>query len=129
MELRKDPITRSWVVVGHPERQTERAGPCPLCPENREQANVLLELPQQGQWQVRAYPHCGCAQQTEPARARCVRKIESRPTSCSNCLSRDSGKSARIRTSDRSTILRATRGAAPTDFSIAWPRSVRTKLL
>src|SRR5271170_7718365 len=57
MELRKDPITRSWVVVGHPERQKERAGLCPLCPENREQANILLALPQQGQWQVRAYPH------------------------------------------------------------------------
>jgi UDPglucose--hexose-1-phosphate uridylyltransferase len=57
MELRKDPITRSWVVVGHPERKEERAEPCPLCPENRLKAPVLLELPAQGNWQVRAYPH------------------------------------------------------------------------
>ncbi len=57
MELRKDPITRSWVVIGHPEREKERAGPCPLCPGNTPQAQVLLELPAQGQWQVRAYPH------------------------------------------------------------------------
>jgi UDPglucose--hexose-1-phosphate uridylyltransferase len=57
MELRKDPITRSWVVVGHPERKEERAEPCPLCPENRLNAPVLLELPAQGNWQVRAYPH------------------------------------------------------------------------
>ena len=57
MELRKDPITRSWVVVGHPEREKERAEPCPLCPENRTNARVLVELPERGNWQVRAYPH------------------------------------------------------------------------
>lgn len=57
MELRKDPITRSWVVVGHQERQKPRPGPCPLCPENRIETRSLLELPRQGPWQVRAYPH------------------------------------------------------------------------
>ena len=57
MELRKDPITRSWVVVGHPEREADRPGPCPLCPGNRVETHVLLELPSQGPWQVRAYPH------------------------------------------------------------------------
>ena len=57
MELRKDPITRSWVVVGHPERQKPRADACPLCPGNRIETRSLLELPRQGPWQVRAYPH------------------------------------------------------------------------
>ena len=57
MELRKDPITRSWVVVGHQERQKPRPGPCPLCPENRLETRSLLELPRHGQWQVRAFPH------------------------------------------------------------------------
>ncbi len=57
MELRKDPITRSWVVVGHPEREKLRPDPCPLCPENRLETHALLELPQQGTWQVRAFPH------------------------------------------------------------------------
>ncbi|MGH9712049.1 MAG: galactose-1-phosphate uridylyltransferase [Candidatus Acidiferrales bacterium] len=57
MELRKDPITRSWVVVGHPEQEKLRPDPCPLCPENRLETSVLLDLPQQGPWQVRAYPH------------------------------------------------------------------------
>jgi UDPglucose--hexose-1-phosphate uridylyltransferase len=57
MELRKDPITRSWVVVGHPERQKQRSDPCPLCPQNRIETRSLLELPSQGAWQVRAYPH------------------------------------------------------------------------
>jgi UDPglucose--hexose-1-phosphate uridylyltransferase len=57
MELRKDPITRSWVVVGHPERERERAEPCPLCPENRPQQKVLLQLPANGQAQVQVFPH------------------------------------------------------------------------
>jgi UDPglucose--hexose-1-phosphate uridylyltransferase len=57
MELRKDPITRSWVAIGHPERAVDRPGPCPLCPENRIETRSLLELPAQGRWRVRAYPH------------------------------------------------------------------------
>jgi UDPglucose--hexose-1-phosphate uridylyltransferase len=57
MELRKDPITRSWVVVGHPEREKVREDPCPLCPGNRIETHSLLELPRPGPWQVREYPH------------------------------------------------------------------------
>ena len=57
MELRKDPITRSWVVVGHPERASERAEPCPICSEASRAGPVLLQLPAHGSWQVRAYPH------------------------------------------------------------------------
>jgi UDPglucose--hexose-1-phosphate uridylyltransferase len=57
MELRKDPITRSWVVVGHPEREKVRQDPCPLCPGNGIETRNLLELPRQGPWQVRVYPH------------------------------------------------------------------------
>jgi UDPglucose--hexose-1-phosphate uridylyltransferase len=57
MELRKDPITRSWVVAGHPEREKVRLGPCPLCAGNRIETKTLLDLPSQGKWQVRVYPH------------------------------------------------------------------------
>jgi UDPglucose--hexose-1-phosphate uridylyltransferase len=57
MELRKDPITRSWVVVGHPEREKVRPDPCPLCPNNRVEKRAIMELPEQGPWQVRVYPH------------------------------------------------------------------------
>jgi UDPglucose--hexose-1-phosphate uridylyltransferase len=57
MELRKDPITRSWVVVGHKERQRDRSGPCPLCPEHRIETHSIFESPAQGKWQVRVYPH------------------------------------------------------------------------
>lgn len=57
MELRKDPITRSWVVVGHPEREKVRPDPCPLCGDNRVETRAIMDLPEQGQWQVRVYPH------------------------------------------------------------------------
>ncbi len=57
MELRKDPITRSWVAIGHPERAADRPGPCPLCPENRLETRGLLALPPEGRWKVRAFPH------------------------------------------------------------------------
>ena len=57
MELRKDPITRSWVVVGQREREREQQDPCPLCPENGIETPDLLTLPPHGQWQVRVYPH------------------------------------------------------------------------
>ena len=57
MELRKDPITRSWVVAGHPEREKVRPDPCPLCPENRIETQTLLALPPEGKCQVRVYPH------------------------------------------------------------------------
>jgi len=57
MELRKDPITRSWVAVGHPERTADRGGPCPLCPENRIETRPLISLPAEGRWKVRVFPH------------------------------------------------------------------------
>jgi UDPglucose--hexose-1-phosphate uridylyltransferase len=57
MELRKDPITRSWVIVGHRERETARPDPCPLCPADRFGTQPLLELPAHGPCQVRAFPH------------------------------------------------------------------------
>ena len=57
MELRKDPITRSWVAVGQPEREKLRPDPCPLCPDSKIPAGVILELPAQGPWQVRVFPH------------------------------------------------------------------------
>jgi UDPglucose--hexose-1-phosphate uridylyltransferase len=57
MELRKDPITRSWVVVGPPDREKIPEDPCPLCPDTPVETHVLLDIPANGTWQVRAYPH------------------------------------------------------------------------
>ncbi|MGH9790960.1 MAG: galactose-1-phosphate uridylyltransferase [Candidatus Acidiferrales bacterium] len=55
LQLRKDPITRSWVVIGHAERQPATAEACPLCAAGN--ASILLALPSQGVPQVRVVPH------------------------------------------------------------------------
>jgi UDPglucose--hexose-1-phosphate uridylyltransferase len=57
MELRKDPITRSWVVAGHREIACETTGGCPFCPEKTNSRNALLRLPAQGPSQVVVFPH------------------------------------------------------------------------
>jgi UDPglucose--hexose-1-phosphate uridylyltransferase len=57
MELRKDPITASWVVLGLREDTCETSGGCPFCPAKVDARQVLLRLPQQGPWQVAAMPH------------------------------------------------------------------------
>lgn len=57
MELRKDPITRSWVVAGHREIACETTGGCPFCPEKTSSRNALLRLPGQGTSQVVVFPH------------------------------------------------------------------------
>ncbi len=56
MELRKDPITRSWVVVGHPEDVEQPAG-CPLCPGHESAQPALWTAPATGPWKVRVIPH------------------------------------------------------------------------
>ena len=57
MELRKDPVTRSWIVVGHPEHPDSPDAACPLCPGNEGENRPILSLPTSGQWQVRVLPH------------------------------------------------------------------------
>jgi UDPglucose--hexose-1-phosphate uridylyltransferase len=57
MELRKDPITRSWVVVGHREDTSETTEGCLFCPAKIESKPVLLRLPAQGPAQVTVLPH------------------------------------------------------------------------
>jgi UDPglucose--hexose-1-phosphate uridylyltransferase len=57
MELRKDPITRSWVVVGHREDTCATTGGCPFCPEKIDARPALLRLPSWGTPQVTVLPH------------------------------------------------------------------------
>src|SRR5579863_7377902 len=57
MELRKDPITRSWVVVGHRENTCATTGGCPFCPEKTDFKSALLRLPQEGPTLVSVFPH------------------------------------------------------------------------
>ncbi|HVB34984.1 MAG TPA: DUF4931 domain-containing protein [Patescibacteria group bacterium] len=57
MELRKDPITRSWVVVGKGEDSPAASVACPLCPGQEGQSKPILALPASGPWRVRVIPH------------------------------------------------------------------------
>ena len=55
MELRRDPITQSWVVLGHRD-VTEETG-CPFERPAIDKQQAILSVPSEGQWQVRVLPH------------------------------------------------------------------------
>ena len=57
MELRKDPITRSWVVIGQRHDTCVTSGGCPFCPTQVDSKSPLLRLPPHGQAQVVVLPH------------------------------------------------------------------------
>ena len=57
MELRKDPVTRSWVIVGRRGDSCETSGGCPFCPEKTSARSALLRLPSDGPAQVSVFPH------------------------------------------------------------------------
>lgn len=44
MELRKDPITRSWVIVGEEERRRQSDGHCPFCPGSPNQPQLITTV-------------------------------------------------------------------------------------
>jgi UDPglucose--hexose-1-phosphate uridylyltransferase len=60
MELRKDPITRSWVITGDdvPE-STPHAGACPFCGDSAKSLQVIATLPglDGSPWSARAVVH------------------------------------------------------------------------
>jgi UDPglucose--hexose-1-phosphate uridylyltransferase len=59
MELRKDPITRSWVITGDDVAEpVVRPGPCPFCGDSA-QLQVIATLPglAGGAWSARAVVH------------------------------------------------------------------------
>jgi hypothetical protein len=58
MELRKDPITRSWVMTG--DEPAEGARPetvCLFCPDSANPTQVISSLPSAGEWSTRAVVH------------------------------------------------------------------------
>jgi UDPglucose--hexose-1-phosphate uridylyltransferase len=59
VELRKDPITQSWVIQDQGERLWQRMDVCPLCPGQESYCpQTICALPQgQANWQVRVVPH------------------------------------------------------------------------
>jgi UDPglucose--hexose-1-phosphate uridylyltransferase len=56
MEIRRDPITQSWVVLGQHEGPEEGAA-CPFEGERMEKQRAILSVPAEGAWQVRVIPH------------------------------------------------------------------------
>lgn len=60
MELRKDPITRSWVITGdEPDGNAEFAALCPFCPESGDQHHVIASISSGGghAWSTRSVVH------------------------------------------------------------------------
>jgi len=61
MELRKDPLTRSWVLTGDdiPENLERPAAECPLCPNAAPQLHQISSRPavHGGPWSARAVVH------------------------------------------------------------------------
>lgn len=57
MELRKDPITRSWVVIGQPKTDELERELCPFCPGHEPDQKVIVAEPPGADWQVRVLPH------------------------------------------------------------------------
>jgi UDPglucose--hexose-1-phosphate uridylyltransferase len=57
MEIRRDPITQSWVVLGQREHLDDASEPCPFDGGIVERQPAILTFPAEGQWQVRVLPH------------------------------------------------------------------------
>src|SRR6266498_4485575 len=59
MELRKDPITRSWVVTGEGASAPRLQSGCPFCPESPQQPQVISSMASvnYGPWSARAVVH------------------------------------------------------------------------
>src|SRR5271155_338865 len=59
MELRKDPITRSWVMTGDdPAETTPRAQTaCRFCPDSPDATQVIAALPSAAGWSARSMVH------------------------------------------------------------------------
>lgn len=57
MELRKDPITQSWIILGQREVGSESVADCPFEPESLAKLKAIMNWPADGPWQVRVVPH------------------------------------------------------------------------
>src|SRR5260370_30492339 len=57
MEIRRDRITQSGVVLGERESLGDSPQPCPFEPGTVEKRPSILTWPAEGAWQVRVLPH------------------------------------------------------------------------
>jgi len=57
MELRKDPVTQSWIILGQREASADSAADCPFDPPGAAKLKPILAWPPDGPWQVCVVPH------------------------------------------------------------------------
>ena len=57
MELRKDPITRSWVMTGDEPSVPRPEGACRFCPDSSEATQVISAVPAASGWSARSMVH------------------------------------------------------------------------
>ena len=57
MELRKDPITQSWIILGQREVGSESLADCPFEPAAITKLKPIMDWPPEGSWQIRVVPH------------------------------------------------------------------------
>jgi UDPglucose--hexose-1-phosphate uridylyltransferase len=57
MEIRRDPITQSWVVLGQRDAREKAAEVCPFDAGTVEKLPAIMSWPAEGPWQVRVVPH------------------------------------------------------------------------
>jgi UDPglucose--hexose-1-phosphate uridylyltransferase len=57
MELRKDPITQSWIILGQREVGSEALADCPFETEAISKLKPIMNWPPEGAWQIRVVPH------------------------------------------------------------------------
>src|ERR1700678_3434178 len=58
MELRKDPITRSWVITGDdPVESSRPETACRFCPDAAGGTQVISAIPSAGAWSTRSVVH------------------------------------------------------------------------
>jgi len=70
MQIRRDPVSQSWIVSGQREPALETENPCPLDPERVDDSKSIFTWPPEGTWQVKVIPHPNplYSLENEPAR-------------------------------------------------------------
>jgi UDPglucose--hexose-1-phosphate uridylyltransferase len=57
-EIRRDPLSGNWIVIGYHLVESDRAGPCPFCPGNESLTppSIREYKDKDGRWLVRCFP-------------------------------------------------------------------------
>jgi UDPglucose--hexose-1-phosphate uridylyltransferase len=57
MQIRRDPVSQSWIVSGERDSTIETEPACPLDPDSPSEIKSIFTWPPEGTWQVRVVPH------------------------------------------------------------------------